>query len=80
MLESFDVETFAPHLGGVFRVRVEDGVWEETRLIEATALGEGADHRLIAGSLRPSREDSARSREEPDFVGTACVRSEGKPL
>ncbi|HEY7037186.1 MAG TPA: hypothetical protein VH482_38045 [Thermomicrobiales bacterium] len=42
MLERFDVGTFSPHLDEPFRIRVGDADWEETRLVEATALGEDA--------------------------------------
>ena len=42
MLETFEVGTFAPHVGEVFRIEAGEGDAIEATLIEATALGGGA--------------------------------------
>jgi hypothetical protein len=40
MLETFEIGTFAPHLGEKFRIQAADSPWAEMTLIEATALGQ----------------------------------------
>jgi hypothetical protein len=50
MLEKFEVGTFEPHLGEIFRIQAADSHWSELTLTEATALGTGAD---VAGLRAP---------------------------
>lgn len=54
MLDNLTRESFAPHLGSVFRLRLGPGETLEVELVEATALGGGA--RVSAGGPRARRE------------------------
>jgi hypothetical protein len=51
MLETFEVGTFAPHLGETFRIRAADSQWTELTLIEATALGAATADRRAPFSI-----------------------------